>query len=289
MRYGTCLLLALSCALGQSGPTVVGTGDAPPVSTLAPGQIATLQVTGLKTVLTQPVRASQIPLPSQLAGISVTLNQYAHNGAFLSYTAAVPIFSIRQTNACYDGSATAGCMVTFITVQIPFEVQVVPFYNPYLTEMVVSENGVSGKGFTVYPIPDNIHVLTGCGGGACVTHADGTLVNAASPAAPGETVVVYAVGLGPTSPAVQTGQASPAPLPPFSRTCTSDSISARMPDHRCWPPRPGPGRPRVRFHPSPASLPEVLGYTKSTSSSRTPFRRFSPAAGRRRFSRCHQT
>jgi uncharacterized protein (TIGR03437 family) len=38
-----------------------------------------------------------------------------------------------------------------------------------------------------------------------VTHADGTLVSADSPAKSGETVVVYAFGLGQTTPAVKTG------------------------------------------------------------------------------------
>jgi hypothetical protein len=171
----------------------------------------TLQVTGLKTVLAQPVMASQVPLPTQLSGISVTLNQYAHYGAFLSLSMAIPIFSIQQTNGCYDGSTTADCMLTSITAQIPFEMQLVPFQNPYLSELVISENGVSGKGFTVYPVPNNIHVLTGCGGGTCVTHANGTLVNSASPAIPGETVVIYAVGLGLTGSLVQTGQAAPTP------------------------------------------------------------------------------
>jgi len=43
-----------------------------------------------------------------------------------------------------------------------------------------------------------------------VTHADGTLVTALSPAKPGEEVVIYAFGLGYTKPFVQTGAASPA-------------------------------------------------------------------------------
>jgi len=209
IRYGACLLLALSGARGQSGPTLVGVGYAPPVLTVAPGQIVTLQVTGLKTVLAQPAKSGQVPLPTQLAGISVTLNQYLHGDLRASST-AVPIFSIQQNNGCYDGSTTADCMVTFITVQIPYEMQAILSGNPYQAELVTSENGVSGKGFAIHSNPDNIHVLTGCGGGACVTHANGALVNSASPANPGETVVIYAVGLGYTNPPAQTGQAAPA-------------------------------------------------------------------------------
>jgi uncharacterized protein (TIGR03437 family) len=42
-------------------------------------------------------------------------------------------------------------------------------------------------------------------GAAAATHGDGTAVNAASPAARGETIVLYATGLGQVSPAVPTG------------------------------------------------------------------------------------
>lgn len=41
-------------------------------------------------------------------------------------------------------------------------------------------------------------------------HADGTLVDENTPARPGETIVIYAHGLGPTLPRVETGVVSPA-------------------------------------------------------------------------------
>jgi hypothetical protein len=53
-------------------------------------------------------------------------------------------------------------------------------------------------------VPDQICTPT-------VTHADGSPVSVNSPAFAGETVVVYAVGLGVTQPPVPTGQASPVP------------------------------------------------------------------------------
>jgi uncharacterized protein (TIGR03437 family) len=60
---------------------------------------------------------------------------------------------------------------------------------------------------------DSIHILTTCGTSLspCVTHSDGTLVTASSPAIAGETLVIYAVGLGATTPPVPTGQLSPSP------------------------------------------------------------------------------
>ena len=39
-----------------------------------------------------------------------------------------------------------------------------------------------------------------------ITHANGTAVTTASPATPGETVTIYATGLGPVSPSVPTGE-----------------------------------------------------------------------------------
>jgi len=106
-------------------------------------------------------------------------------------------------------------MVTSITGQIPFEMSVVPLSSSPQTDITVSENGASSKGFGVNPSVSNIHVATGCGStaGACVTHADGSVVTAASPAQPGEVVAIYAYGLGQTNPAVPTGQPTPTPAP----------------------------------------------------------------------------
>jgi hypothetical protein len=75
----------------------------------------------------------------------------------------------------------------------------------------------------VLPLADNLHVINICdafpspkltSAAFCipvVTHADGTLVTFDSPAQAGEEVVIWAYGSGYTSPAVQTGQASPTP------------------------------------------------------------------------------
>jgi uncharacterized protein (TIGR03437 family) len=51
---------------------------------------------------------------------------------------------------------------------------------------------------------------------AAITHADGSLVSNDSPAAPNETVVVYATGLGPVSGAMVTG--APASSTSLQRT-----------------------------------------------------------------------
>ena len=73
LRTAFCLFaMSLGPLFGQ-GPTLAGTGYSnPSIIRVAPGQITTLFVTGLKTVLSQPVKATSLPLPTTLAGISVT-------------------------------------------------------------------------------------------------------------------------------------------------------------------------------------------------------------------------
>lgn len=214
-RLTSLYLVALSHAFGQTGSTLVGAGyGPPPVASIAPGQVLTLWVTGLKVISESPVSAATLPLPTELSGISVSLTQN-DNRAF-SASFPVPLLSIEQTNGCSDSLAIPECIVTGITVQIPFELIVDPFTSPPFTQLAVSQDRVAGRSFGVSNVQDNIHVLTTCGDGfsqACATHADGTLVSIASPAKPGEIVTIYAVGLGRSTPAAQTGQVTPIPAP----------------------------------------------------------------------------
>ena len=232
------ILMGLVPLFGQ-GITLAGTGYTDPsVIRVAPGQITTLFVTGLKTVLSsQPVNATIVPLPTTLAGISVTLNQPGNQPT------PVPLLSVQQVSVCSNGAVappasglTADCPITAITVQIPFELTgpgigpppSVPT-SPSTPALVVSENGNMSKAFTVSPVPDNLHVINICDGfpspkvtsasgfcGPLVTHADGTLVTANAPAQPDEEIVIWAYGLGQTSPTPKTGQASPTPAATLS-------------------------------------------------------------------------
>lgn len=223
------LLLALPHAFGQSGPTLVsavpGYAVALPLSMrIAPGQVVTFQIAGLKTVLParQVIKATTVPLPTTLSGISVTLNQYPAGQPSEAASYAVPLVAISQVNYCPSTSGTPNCLntLTFLTVQIPFELLVAEKFAVPTTELVIAENGVGGVPFPVVGVTDSIHVLTTCDGTtvatsctSIVTHADGTGVSASSPALPGETVVIYAFGLGQTTPAVKTGAAAPIPAP----------------------------------------------------------------------------
>lgn len=208
------VVLALSGAgaLAQSGPTIVGF-ELPHRVQVAPGEIVTLQVVGLKTVLTGPVKASGLPLPTVLAGLSVNFRVYGIN--LPGPPVAVPLFSIEQRSIC--GDAPPDCRLTLITIQVPtFGATIVDREMDF----AISENGVVSKAFRASGNRFNIRVLTACWDryGLCqtvpaVTHTDGTLVTADSPASPGEGVIVYATGLGATIPPVPPGQAPPLLAP----------------------------------------------------------------------------
>jgi uncharacterized protein (TIGR03437 family) len=235
--------------LGQNGPTVIGAGYRnPKVINTAPGQVVTLFLADVKTLLPlspsseTPVReqqATSLPLPVSLAGFSARVQQGAN-----SYVA--PILSIQQVPICgtmvdlSNVPAAPECWLTGLTVQIPLEIvtpgEVRPGTNNPVPTLIVSENEINSIALTVFPVTDNIHVLTSCDDLAntpmglpddlscqrIVTHADGTPVFATSPGRPGEEIVIYAFGLGRTDPQVGTGEATPRPAPVLHESLAVD-------------------------------------------------------------------
>ena len=90
--------------------------------------------------------------------------------------------------------------------------------------LVVSVEGQSSIAQTVSlePAAPGIFTTTSDGRGVgSITHANGFIVNAANPATRGETLVLYATGLGALSPAVATGAIAPA----TSQTTTKPVIT----------------------------------------------------------------
>ena len=228
------IFIGLSPLFGQ-GVTLVGSGYSNPTSIrVSPGQITTLFVSGLNLDAAKSQTATTLSLPISLAGISVAMKQSQ------SYDA--PILAVQQLAVCPAGGSGGGakpitppdCLVGAITLQVPYELSPIPLPNgggTAFADVVVSQNGIPSETFPIFVTPDNLHVLTNCDefpskqsgtqilvNGGCnsvVTHADGTLVTADSPALPGETVVIYAFGLGQTNPTPKTGQASPTPASSF--------------------------------------------------------------------------
>ena len=221
IRPGNRVILGLAVvaasALGQSsGPnTIIGAGYLfPPPITVAPGQLITVFAKGVGSTLKQPALAASSNLPTSLAGITVTIGQDTNIPA--------RILEVRPAAVCPNCGAMSA-----ITVQIPYELKLPPPNGGLFGGAVafVTENGLAGNWSVLNPEPDSVHILTVCdtviGGsgpstGRCqweVTHANGTLVSTASPASAGEELVAYAVGLGATNPAVNTGEPATLPTP----------------------------------------------------------------------------
>lgn len=161
----------------------------------SPGALATLFGSHLTLNLLSFIDATQSPLPITLNGTTVTVNGFA-----------APILTV-------DSSDQFGDQINF---QIPWEVA------GQSTISVVVNNGMASNVAVSVPITvaqpgvfeifdSNLSQQVGA-----VEHVNGSVVSSLSPAAPGETVVVYCTGLGPVSPALVTGVAAPGS--PLSRT-----------------------------------------------------------------------
>jgi uncharacterized protein (TIGR03437 family) len=145
------------------------------------GGLGTIFGLHLSVNLSGIAQATTIPLPTHLAGTSLTVN-------------GTPAPLLAVVNA--GGSEQ-------INFQMPWEVA------GQATVQVVIDNGVSSNtavAVSVTQAQPGIFVVDSVGDGA-ITHVNGSLVTTENPAAPGETVVMYATGFGPVSPAVTTGQA----------------------------------------------------------------------------------
>jgi hypothetical protein len=266
-------------ANGQVMDTLVPTGYAMPVPVgVAPGQILNIFVRGIGAGLSGRVAATELPLPTTLAGISVTI---AEPGPYNLFDipqppypeSPVPIFAVAPVSGCNEvvaGLVLHACEnATMITVQIPFWLvpdPVGPFRR--IAELTVSENDAPVVAFIVRPHIDQIHVVDGCDaqlltavppGGGCrpgpvVTHPDGSLVSSLNQAKPGEELVIYTLGLGVTTPAVKEGEASPTPAATVSVGLDFD-----------FSPNAGPSTPSQRRDPGTPPLPVFAGLSPGSA------------------------
>jgi uncharacterized protein (TIGR03437 family) len=222
--------------------SVIASGYLVPIgAAVAPGQVLSLYVQEVGASLTAPVFASSVPLPTSLADISILLQESHGRGSADHFlTVPVPIFAIVPFSSCAGtsfgfvpdrpGSQLRRCKsFVAITVQVPFEIQPTEIGTPddalenYGIEFIISEKGLAKAAVVMNTYKDQIHVVTDCDINhglannvmmtfdrcqTLVFHADGTSVRL-QPARPGEELVMYALGLGKTTPTAQTGQASP--------------------------------------------------------------------------------
>jgi len=217
-----CVIFAsLGSVFGQ-GTTLAGSGYATPQIRLAPGEIITLFVSNTKGFGASQ-NATTIPLPKTLAGFSVSIRQSRADGG----TFPAALLSVQPLLLCNAPDTGPNCQMTALTVQVPFEM-VIGGDITGITDLIVNDNGTESVLALVAADEDHIHVLTTCETQASnsdrsssvfppcsglVAHADGSLVSSKSPAQAGEVVVIYAFGLGPTSPTAKTGAVTPTPAP----------------------------------------------------------------------------
>ena len=142
----------------------------------APGTIVQIYGQGLAS---STATATAVPLAKTLGDSSVSIGGIQ-----------APLFFVSPTQ---------------INAQVPFELIAGRQY-----EVIVTRNGA----LTVpelLQITDAAPGLASLPGGLLLAqHADGTLVSAAAPAKAGESLIAYAVGLGKTTPAVETGAGAPS-------------------------------------------------------------------------------
>ncbi len=210
------LVLALGGAYsgGQAmGQAVVGSGYVPPLPvTAAPGQLLTIYVQDIGANLTAPVDAQSVPLPTSLAGISVRFEQTVGPSPV-----ELPLLSVFPVDSCENGPAWCTHFIG-IDLQVPNEMRVVGLaaggIGRNYVKLTVTGNGASPATVALNAETDQIHVVQygdslmgfvvdgvssspyAPPAAPVVTHADGALVTPQNPAQPGETVVLYAVGLG---------------------------------------------------------------------------------------------
>ena len=98
-------------------------------------------------------------------------------------------------------------------------------------QVVVNGQASTARAVSIGPFSPGVFTLNQQGtGAAAATHGDGTPVNAASPAARGETIILYATGLGQVTPAVVTGAFSTGLTSTVTKPIVLiDNISADVP------------------------------------------------------------
>jgi uncharacterized protein (TIGR03437 family) len=154
---------------------------APPGYPVAPGTFVTLFGTGFGT---QTASTTAFPVKTTLAGVQVTVN-----------TIPAPVYSVVGTGAS-----------PLITAIVPYGV------TGTTATFQVIVNGTKSNTVDVPLAPTSPGVFSIPANGissVAARHADGTVVNASSPATRGEYIAVYLAGLGAVNPTVTDGEATP--------------------------------------------------------------------------------
>jgi len=170
-----------------NGPTAAALGGG-----LAPGNVAQVYGSGLGP--SSVAGAPSIPLPGAIDGTYMLVGQ-----------SQAPLYFVSST---------------VMAVEIPFELT-----SPQQAAAVASVNGALSNVITVTVVPFQPGIAVRSDATAEAQHLDYSLITAASPAKPGETVIIYLAGMGATNPSVASGVPTPSQLVPtvIQPTVTLDS------------------------------------------------------------------
>ncbi len=166
-------------AISSNGFVSAATFEAAPNNQVSPGQI--VSIFGANFTSGGPAAASATPLPTQLG---------PENTSITACGQALPLYTVAAGQ---------------INAQIPFQCPT----SGTATATISAGGQTSTQTFTLAQATPGIFTENASGSGdGIILHSDNTLVSAAKPATAGETVVIYATGLGPTSPSFATGAAA---------------------------------------------------------------------------------
>jgi len=174
----------------------------PITNSVAPGELVSLFGTfGVSTQVD-----TVLPIPTTLGGVQVLVN---------GQEAPVYVVSQNQVSALVPYDVAGQDFATFQVV-----------VNGTKSNLVTVYVGKSAPG--IYTQSQN-----GIGTGA-IFHSDYTVVSSASPAKPGEAVLVYVNGLGPVTPGVSDGAA--APSSPLSKSVETGDVGIYLYDGNSFVP-----------------------------------------------------
>lgn len=166
---------------------------APMTNPIAPGELIALFGSGLAAAV---VSAPALPLPTTLGGVQVTINGKA-----------APLVYVTPTQ---------------IVCQVPQSIS--PANNVANATIQVTNNNLKSNAVTVFTNYTAPGVFANGGVGfAAAQRANYSTINASNAANIGETIVLYATGLGATSPAVNDGVAAPSAAP-LAATVDKDAV-----------------------------------------------------------------
>ncbi len=149
------------------------------VEALAPNTIATIYGTNLSfDTVAAPGAAVSGTLPTTLDGVTVYVGPLPANLFYVSPT-----------------------QINFL---IPYELTAGP------VNIIVARQGLAGPTAQIQ-LNTTAPALFTYNGFAIASHLNGSLIDAASPAQPGEIIILYAAGLGRTSPDTSSGRLAPFP------------------------------------------------------------------------------